>query len=540
MKLIQPIGDSREYVIPLRKGNSPFAPSSDWTLVFTVKLDPTNQDDAAALFQKATSGYGLTVDGSSAKVVILRADTKREDTGYEAAAGDYFWDIQAVRNSGPDQGEVSTVANGTFTLTRDVTRNAQPSQPIVTTEDPVPLLKGDPGDPGTTDFNELDNVPSTFPPTIGSGPADAVAGNDPRLTDARTPTAHTHPSTEISDSTNTGRSLLTAADAAAARTTLQLGNAALATTSTGGNGAADDGKIPAYASNGNFYYSGALVVFSNAFTSAFVSGDMSGSFAWTTPNASGTLALTASTSGIPDNLVTSSTKTTPIDADSVLITDSESAGTPAKRLTFSNLWTWITTKLGALTSITAGGAWAFSSTTRPTSSGTGTPANNSLITRDDGDLRYDRHVAQQQGRANFSWANGAFNLYNAGSNSQFQAVPSRMRIIKSIFVEWGLTAEALNTNFEVRVFWNSRKANNIAGGGSAQIISGTVSLVAGSGDAWRYRFTAENITIDSVAVNDADGTGFYTIDIRVRNDTGGSLTTSTDVRHLAFIEFGVV
>jgi hypothetical protein len=256
--------------------------------------------------------------------------------------------------------------------------------------------------------------------------------------------------------------------------------------------------------------------------------------------ASGTLALTASTSGIPDNLVTSSTKTTPIDADSVLITDSEAAGTPAKRLTFTNLWTWITTKLGALTSLTAGGAWAFSSTTRPTSSGTGTPANNSLITRDDGDLRYDRHVAQQQGRANFSWANGAFNLYNAGSNSQFQAVPSRMRIIKSIFVEWGLTAEALNTNFEVRVFWNSRKANNIAGGGSAQIISGTVSLVAGSGDAWRYRFTAENITIDSVAVNDADGTGFYTIDIRVRNDTGGSLTTSTDVRHLAFIEFGVV
>ena len=54
----------------------------------------------------------------------------------------------------------------------------------------------------------------------------------------------------------------------------------------------------------------------------------------------------------------------------------------------STLWTWITTKLGALTSITAGGAWAFSSTTRPTSSGTGTPGATSLITRADADSRY--------------------------------------------------------------------------------------------------------------------------------------------------------
>lgn len=33
--------------------------------------------------------------------------------------------------------------------------------------------------------------PSTYPPTIGAGAGDAVAGNDIRLTDARTPLAHT-------------------------------------------------------------------------------------------------------------------------------------------------------------------------------------------------------------------------------------------------------------------------------------------------------------------------------------------------------------
>ena len=51
-----------------------------------------------------------------------------------------------------------------------------------------------------------------------------VATTDPRLSNARTPTAHTHPVAQVSDSTTTGRALLTAVDAAAARTALGLGN----------------------------------------------------------------------------------------------------------------------------------------------------------------------------------------------------------------------------------------------------------------------------------------------------------------------------
>lgn len=46
----------------------------------------------------------------------------------------------------------------------------------------------------------------------------AVITTDLRLSDARTPTAHTHPASEISDSTSTGRSILTAANQSAART----------------------------------------------------------------------------------------------------------------------------------------------------------------------------------------------------------------------------------------------------------------------------------------------------------------------------------
>ena len=46
----------------------------------------------------------------------------------------------------------------------------------------------------------------------------AVITTDARLSDARTPTAHAHPASEISDSTATGRSILTAATQSDART----------------------------------------------------------------------------------------------------------------------------------------------------------------------------------------------------------------------------------------------------------------------------------------------------------------------------------
>ena len=55
---------------------------------------------------------------------------------------------------------------------------------------------------------------------------EVVKGSDSRLTDARTPTAHTHTAAQISDSTAVGRSVVTATDAAAARSAI----GALATT----------------------------------------------------------------------------------------------------------------------------------------------------------------------------------------------------------------------------------------------------------------------------------------------------------------------
>jgi hypothetical protein len=81
-------------------------------------------------------------------------------------------------------------------------------------------------------------------------------------------------------------------------------------------------------------------------------------------------------------------KTTVVDADETVLTDS-AASFGLKKVTWLNVYNYIVTKIGAITSITASGAWSFSSTTRPTSGGTGTPAATSLITRADGDARYN-------------------------------------------------------------------------------------------------------------------------------------------------------
>ncbi len=82
---------------------------------------------------------------------------------------------------------------------------------------------------GVTDHGALTGLGEDDHPiylTTGRGDARYVQGNDLRLSDARTPTAHTHPVAQVSDSTATGRALVTATDAAAARGTLGLDTAA--------------------------------------------------------------------------------------------------------------------------------------------------------------------------------------------------------------------------------------------------------------------------------------------------------------------------
>jgi len=94
----------------------------------------------------------------------------------------------------------------------------------------IPFGKGEKGDTGTTDYNALTNRPSLGTAAALSAPAtgvnattvQVVKGDDTRLTDARTPVTHTHTVAQLSNATGTGTSLMTAANAAAARAVLSV------------------------------------------------------------------------------------------------------------------------------------------------------------------------------------------------------------------------------------------------------------------------------------------------------------------------------
>ena len=54
-------------------------------------------------------------------------------------------------------------------------------------------------EPGPVAWADVTGKPATFAPVIGGGSGDAVAGNDSRLTDARAPTSHSHPISQVTD-----------------------------------------------------------------------------------------------------------------------------------------------------------------------------------------------------------------------------------------------------------------------------------------------------------------------------------------------------
>lgn len=72
------------------------------------------------------------------------------------------------------------------------------------------------GAAGSAAWADIVGRPSTFPPTIGTTADTAVAGDDPRLYDARTPTPHVHTTAQLADIGTAGRDLLRAPDVATA------------------------------------------------------------------------------------------------------------------------------------------------------------------------------------------------------------------------------------------------------------------------------------------------------------------------------------
>lgn len=94
------------------------------------------------------------------------------------------------------------------------------------------VIDADGTEGGTVAWDDVTGKPATFPPTIGTTATTAKAGD-------YQPTA-----ANISDATATGRSVLTAANAAAARTAIGAGTSSLALGTTSTTAAAGDHTHP--------------------------------------------------------------------------------------------------------------------------------------------------------------------------------------------------------------------------------------------------------------------------------------------------------
>lgn len=185
---------------------------------------------AGAKGDKGDQGTGLHLSGRVATYSLLPTGLVASDAGrawiVNADGLLYIWDGSAFPASGAGLNLVG--AKG------DKGDQGDPG-PRGYTGDTGPKGdkgdKGDAGAPGTTDYLALTNVPSTFapiigttsttakagdwmpdwtdvkfkpstfPPIIGGGATQAVAGNDARLSNARTPTAHTHAAADINSGT---------------------------------------------------------------------------------------------------------------------------------------------------------------------------------------------------------------------------------------------------------------------------------------------------------------------------------------------------
>ena len=141
-----------------------------------------------------------------------------------------------------------------------------------------------------------------------------------------------------------------------------------------GNSASTSGEITIFTNGPVFqWYSDTAEYGERGFT--FLTTNITSDVNYTLPDASGTFALTSQLPTLGTNVATFLESPT-----SANLAAAVTGETGSGALVFGTSPT--------IDAPTISGSAAFTSTTRPTSAGTGTPAATSLITRDDGDARY--------------------------------------------------------------------------------------------------------------------------------------------------------
>jgi len=185
---------------------------------------------------------------------------------------------------------------------------------------------------------------------------------------------------------------------------------------------------------------------------------------------------------------------------------------------------------GTMTDTTYAGTAAFTSTTRPTSAGTGTPGATSLITRADGDARYSdtstNYILTNQTRADNALFTGASTLITI-PRLTVGYLPSRI-IVRGVIMFTTAPLAFAPANFEFLLYDTRIGTANMSTGTPLTIAPTSVTKVSG---LEQYIFYAE---VSAAAISAKYGADFSAYGLLgflngcdLRNKTGGSLTTVT-------------
>jgi len=173
------------------------------------------------------------------------------------------------------------------------------------------------------------------------------------------------------------------------------------------------------------------------------------------------------------------------------------------------------------------GAQAFSSTTRPTSSATGSPSANSLMLRSDCDGRYYKSITRNFER-NLTAGNNAtfYGPYNSDTQLHLTCSFLPTKIILRAIIMWTSAPGAYATsNFNFDIYHTAIGTSNMSAAAPLTVASTSVQKVVG---LEQYIITAE---IDASTISTKYGTYASTygimdiFSVELKNKTGGSLTT---------------
>jgi hypothetical protein len=132
-------------------------------------------------------------------------------------------------------------------------------------------------------------------------------------------------------------------------------------------------------------------------------------------------------------------------------------------------------------------------------------------------------------------ANGAnFNIRQwQNVNSAASAIPSWVRQVEFRGIMFSFTTNPVALSFQIGM-QPYRTAGNVAFGSAAdseQFLSTTAVQNYNNGsNNYRHYFTPSTdvFSFTATAISDAESTGFFSLLVRVKNNSGGSLTTTSD------------